>query len=139
MSRDGRFFRPFGKIHPVWKTPLLAIVLLAGIGLMLMFVGGKDGAEMILTGVVLVESTFMLLTGLSLIVLRNRAPDAYRPVRVPLYPLIPALFILGELAVIVGAFCSEEYRNSSIIGVGWIAVALVCYFVFFRKRLQVAA
>jgi APA family basic amino acid/polyamine antiporter len=139
MARDGRFFRVFGQIHPGWKTPVFAIGLLAGIGLTLMYLAGKDGADQILTGVVLVDSTFMLLTGFSLIVLRIRMPNSFRPVRVPLYPLVPALFVLGELAVIIGAFCSDKYRNSSIIGVGWIVAALVIYFAFFSRRLSTGA
>ena len=37
---------------------------------------------------------FLLLVGLSLLVLRHREPDRERPFRVPFYPLIPALFCL---------------------------------------------
>jgi amino acid transporter len=35
---------------------------------------------------------FVLLTGISLFVLRKREPEARRPFRVPLYPLTPILF-----------------------------------------------
>ena len=37
---------------------------------------------------------FLLLVGLSLLVLRHREPDRERPFRVPFYPFIPALFCL---------------------------------------------
>jgi amino acid transporter len=39
--------------------------------------------------------TFFLLTGLSLFVLRFREPQVERPFRVPLYPVIPAIFCLS--------------------------------------------
>jgi len=35
---------------------------------------------------------FFLFTGISLFVLRAREPEVFRPFRVPLYPLTPALF-----------------------------------------------
>jgi amino acid transporter len=36
---------------------------------------------------------FFLLTGISLFVLRRRVPDAPRPFRVPLYPVVPLAFV----------------------------------------------
>ena len=37
---------------------------------------------------------FFLLTGVALFVLRAKEPDAPRPFRVPLYPVLPAVFVL---------------------------------------------
>lgn len=133
MSRDGKFFRPFGLVHPESGTPYLAIMLLAALGLTLLLSAGENGTNAILNGVVFIDSTFFLLTGLALIVLRYRAPSQPRPVRVPFYPLLPILFVLGECAVISGALLDSSVRGSSIIGMIWIAGALVCYLIFFRS------
>jgi amino acid transporter len=35
---------------------------------------------------------FFLLTGIALIILRRRTPEAPQPIRVPLYPITPLLF-----------------------------------------------
>ena len=37
---------------------------------------------------------FLLLTAISLFVLRRRDPDRERPFRVPLYPVVPILFAM---------------------------------------------
>ena len=37
---------------------------------------------------------FFLLTGIALFVLRAKEPAALRPFRVPLYPVLPAVFVL---------------------------------------------
>lgn len=133
MARDGRFFRSFGEVHPKSKTPALAIVLLAAVGLALLLVAGEKGAGYILNGVVFVDSTFFLLTGLAVIILRYKMPQANRPVRVPLYPLVPILFVLGEVVVITGSMLEPKYRDSAFIGMIWIAVAYLLYLAFFRK------
>jgi len=133
MARDGRFFSLFGQVHANRRTPLPAIGLLGGMGLTLLLVAGEQGVDQILTGVVLIDSCFFLLTGLALVILRYRRPDAERPIRVPLYPIVPLLFVLGELAVIVGAFLDPKYRRGAAIGGLWVLAAIACYAIFFRR------
>jgi amino acid transporter len=48
----------------------------------------------------------MVLSGLSLIVLRFKLPRVERPYPVPLYPLIPLLFVASSLAMV---WSSIEY------------------------------
>jgi APA family basic amino acid/polyamine antiporter len=132
MARDGRFFALFGRVHSGLRTPLLAIGLLGGMGIALLLAAGEQGVDQILTGVVLIDSCFFMLTGLSLVVLRYRRPDLPRPLKVPLYPIVPFLFVLGELAVMVGAFLDAKYRKGAIIGAIWLLAAIVCYALFFR-------
>ena len=134
MARGGKFFSPFARVHASCRTPVAAIVLLGGMGLALLLVAGERGVDQILTGIVLIDSIFFLLTGLAVVVLRRSRPTAERPVRVPLYPLVPLLFIAGESAVILGAFLHKTYRQGALIGVLWVAVAMACYAGFFRRR-----
>ena len=133
MARDGRFFAPFARAHPRFATPVRAIMLTATLALTLVLVAGKDGIDRLLTGVVLVDAVFFALTGAALIVLRMRHPDADRPARVPLYPVVPALFVLFEVAIIAGAFQIEATRSAAWIGVCWVGLALGCYGLFFRN------
>ena len=134
MARGGKFFSPFARVHANRRTPIAAILLLGGMGLALLLVAGERGVNHILTGVVLVDSIFFLLTGFAVVVLRRTRPTAKRPVRVPLYPLVPLLFVVGELAVISGAFLDDNYRQGAFIGVVWVAAAMACYAAFFRGR-----
>jgi basic amino acid/polyamine antiporter, APA family len=47
---------------------------------------------------------FLTMSGLAVIVLRRREPDATRPFRVPFYPVLPIVFVLTSLAMLVSAF-----------------------------------
>lgn len=134
MARDGKFFKVFGNVHPQFATPVPAIALVGAIGLGLAVIAGSDGVDKLLTGVVLVDAVFFGATGAALLVLRKTRQDAERPVRVPLYPLVPIAFVLLEMAIIYGAFRIEKNRAAAEIGAYWIAAACVCYFVFFRGK-----
>jgi APA family basic amino acid/polyamine antiporter len=139
MARDGRFFALFGRAHRRFATPGPAIVLMTALAVTLVLVAGKNGIDRLLTGVVLVDAVFFALTGAALIVLRIRQPDADRPMRVPLYPVVPALFVLLEAAIIFGAFQIQANRAAAWIGVIWVGVALGCYGLFFRGKNALAS
>lgn len=134
MARDGRFFHVFGDIHPRFRTPAHAIVLVSGLGLALLVAAGKNGVGKLLTGVVLVDAVFFCFTGAALLVLRRRKPQMDRPVRVPLYPAIPLLFVLLECAIVYGAFQDQDTRGAAWIGLVWIAGAALLYTLCFRNR-----
>lgn len=55
-------------------------------------------------------------------VMRKREPDTPRPFRVPLYPLVPGLALLGSLAFI-GVSLASDTRNSlfalALVGLSW--------------------
>ncbi len=133
MARDGRFFAVFGTAHARFATPAHAIALITTIALGLLFAAGKGGIDRLLTGVVLVDAVFFALTGAAVIVLRRRRRDADRPVRVPGYPVVPVVFVLLEVAIIFGAFQIDANRSAAWIGLCWIAAAVVCYLLFFRR------
>ncbi|HXV14812.1 MAG TPA: amino acid permease, partial [Candidatus Krumholzibacteria bacterium] len=132
MARDGRFFSVFGRTHPRFATPAIAIAFVAAISASLILAAGKGGIDKLLTGLVLIDAVFFGLTGLALIVLRKKRPDADRPVRTPLYPIVPILFLMFECLIIYGAF--RLGAAAAWIGVLWIAAASACYALFFRKR-----
>ncbi|MCI0451335.1 MAG: amino acid permease, partial [Candidatus Latescibacteria bacterium] len=136
MARDGRFFSVFGNAHPRFATPALAIVLVASISASLILLAGKGGIDKLLTGLVLIDAVFFGLTGAALIVLRRKRPDAERPVRAPLYPIVPVVFVLFECVIIYGAFLLSPNRAAAWIGVLWIAAACALYALRFRRRVS---
>ncbi len=133
MAKDGRFFKPFTLVSRKFLTPVAAIGLLGAMALALLFIAGERGVGPLLTGVVLIDSVFMVLTGAALFVLRRKRPDAPRPVRAPGYPIVPLLFVLFETGVLLGSFQVADTRTAAWFGVYWIAAAAICYLVFFRK------
>ena len=134
MAQDGRFFSTFGRMSKRFGTPLSAIVLIGTMALVLLFIAGMDGVGMLLTGVVFIDGIFFVLTGAALIVLRRKRADADRPVRVPLYPLVPLLFVLGELGIVIGAYLDPTVRKAAFVGAVWIVVAAILYLVAFRRK-----
>ena len=131
MANDGRFFRLFARVNARFRTPVAAIVLLGFMALVLLIAAGQHAVEKLTTGVVFIDSVFFALTGLALIVLRKRRPGAKRSVRVPGYPVVPLLFVLGELCILAGALFYSEQRITVLIGIGWILGATLLYFLFF--------
>jgi APA family basic amino acid/polyamine antiporter len=133
MARDGRFFRAFGTLSGPSRTPAAAIVLLGTMALLLLLVAGVSVVDRLLSGVVFIDGIFFVLTGAALFVLRRRRPDADRPVRVLGYPLVPAVFVIGEIGVVVGAYVAEEARRAAYIGLGWIVAGAILYAARFRE------
>ncbi|HSW20241.1 MAG TPA: amino acid permease [Ramlibacter sp.] len=68
---------------------------------------------------------FFLLTGLALFVLRAREPRVERPFRVPLYPVLPALFC-ATCAFMLWSSLSYVYSQSlGGLNAAWIGVAVL--------------
>ncbi len=142
LAAAGQFFRPFGRIHPRLGTPVAAILLLSGMGIVLLlsaaaYAGITEGStaqdtlDLLLTGAVAVDLVFFALTAAALVILRVKMPGTPRPVRVPLYPIVPLIFIAGLLLALVGSLLDEKVRAAAFIGGGWIVLAVIVYFVFF--------
>jgi APA family basic amino acid/polyamine antiporter len=132
MARDGRFFRTFAQASARFGTPVAAIILIGALALVLLAAAGEKGIDRLLTGVVFIDGIFFALTGAALIVLRRKRPRAARPVRVPAYPLVPLLFVVGELGVVIGAALDPAVRGAAVIGAVWITAAAACYLLLFR-------
>lgn len=70
---------------------------------------------------------FFLLTGIALFVLRLKEPAAPRPFKVPLYPLLPAVFVLMCAYLL---YSSLTYHGShALVGLGVLAVGAVVLLV----------
>jgi basic amino acid/polyamine antiporter, APA family len=98
MARDGLFFRGAGTLHPRFKTPTLALAIQAVWTCVLCLSGTYS---QLLDYVIFAALLFYLLTALSLFALRRKRPELERPVLVPGYPWLPALYVLltGAIAV----------------------------------------
>ncbi len=134
LACDGRFFRIFRKVDKKHGTPLAAIILLGAMALVLLFAAGENVIGKLTIGVVFIDGVFFALTGAALIVLRMKRPNMEHSVRMPLFPLVPGLFVLGEIGILTAALMHSDLRAIAINSVLWIAVAGVLYVVFFRKK-----
>jgi len=135
MACDGRFFTPFARLSTRFGTPQAAIALLGLTALALLLAAGPGGIDRLLNGLVFIDGVFFALTGAALLVLRRRGL-AGGSFRVPGYPVIPILFVLGELGVVAGAYLDPSVRGAAFIGLAWIAGAALLYALRFRGRSQ---
>ncbi len=91
MARDGLFLKRAAQLHPRYRTPSFALWIQALWTCALCLSGTYS---QLLDYVMFAAVLFYLLTAIGLFILRIRRPAAPRPVRVPLYPLLPALYVL---------------------------------------------
>lgn len=137
MARDGRFFAPFAAVSRRFGTPAASVVFLGASGLAVLAAAASAGSDEVgrmLNGVVFIDSIFFALTGAALLVLRARTCEEDWPIGVPMYPLVPLLFVLGEVGVLVGACMDPRYRDVAWVAAGWVGVGAVMYWARFRGR-----
>ena len=132
VGRDWPSLARLGQWDDARDTPTTALTLQSIAALALVAIGAVVGGGF----KAMVEFTapvfwvFFLLSGISLFVLRSRKPDAPRPFRVPLYPLLPLLFC-AVCAYMLWASLSYVYSqelgglNAAWIGVGVLATGVV--------------
>ncbi|BAY14601.1 amino acid permease-associated region [Anabaenopsis circularis NIES-21] len=94
LGQDFAIFSFMGHWRQRPSTPSYALLLQAAIALALVLLGTftRKGFETMVDYTAPIFWFFFLLSGISLLVLRNREPQITRPFRVPFYPLTPLLF-----------------------------------------------
>jgi len=121
MGRDGLFPLALSKLTR-FGTPARAILLQCAISLALVLlppVGGRPLFDTLLTYIIVDSFIFYALATSAVFVLRRTMPDAPRAFRVPLYPVVPAVFVAGSILFVLNAF----YRTPAEATVGVLIVA----------------
>jgi basic amino acid/polyamine antiporter, APA family len=96
MAKDGLFFKSVGRVHPIYKTPAISLVV-QGIWTCVLCLSGTYGQ--LLNYVIFAVLVFYILTIGGLFVLRYKRPEAERPYRAVGYPLLPAFYIVVALFI----------------------------------------
>ena len=133
LGRDWPMFRYIGQWHQASGSPRNAMVVQGAIALALVGLGAfqKAGFKGLVEYSLPVFWGFFLLIGIAIFVLRAKEPDAPRPFKVPLYPVLPAIFVCmcGYLL-----YSSLTYhKGHALVGLGVLAVGAVLLF-FARGR-----
>ena len=90
MADDGLFFESIAKVHPRFKTPYVAILLAAVLGIALVM---SRSFEALTETFVLAIWPFYALGIAAIYRLRRLRPDLPRPYKAIGYPVVPAIFI----------------------------------------------
>jgi len=126
ISRDGLLPRQFADIHPSFRTPWKATIVV-GLGVSAMAGLLPLDALLQMTNIGTLFA-FAVVCG-AVLVLRWTNPAAPRPFRVPFVPLVPILGIMGCLLLMFSLPAHNWYRLF-----GWMAIGLVVYFLYGRHN-----
>jgi amino acid transporter len=129
LGRDWPLLRFLGGWDEASGSPRKAMLVQGAIALALVAFGAiqNAGFKGLVEYSLPVFWGFFLLTGIALFVLRIRDPRAPRPFRVPLYPVVPAIFVLMCAYLLYASLA--YHRTHALVGLGVLAVgALVMLF-----------
>lgn len=124
VGRDFKIFSLLGKWNNQAAGPVNAFLVQGLISLALISLGliTRSGFETIVEYTAPVFWFFFLLVGISVFVLRKKAPDAERPFRIPLYPVLPLIFCLSSSYLL---YSSLMYTGvGALVGIGVLLVGL---------------
>ncbi|WP_262248993.1 amino acid permease [Parapedobacter soli] len=128
MSKDGllpKFFSDLSKRQTPWKTNAIFMVFIS------IFAGFVPVAE--LGHMVSIGTLFAFtLVCIGVMVLRKTNPNAARPFRTPLVPLVPILGIVVCIAM-MASLPVESWERLAI----WMAVGIVIYFSYSRYHSKI--
>jgi APA family basic amino acid/polyamine antiporter len=124
MARDGIFFKAIAAVDPKNAVPTRSIVLQGAIAVVLVALGTF---EQLLTYMGFSLGIFPLLAVLGVFKLRRSGRSV---VKLPGYPVAPALYVLVGAAILVLSFLSRPVVSSIAIGT---ALAGIPVFLLFKR------
>ena len=129
-AADGMLFKPLGRVHPRFGTPHVSIATVTAIGVVFVLLGTFNQlADAFVTAIV----PFYALAVASVFAFRQR-PDYSPAFRVPLYPLVPALFILSTIFLLGNAILDPSSRWQTLGVLGGIVLGIPVYYMTVGRR-----
>ena len=129
MANDGLFFKTVAAVHPVYRTPHVAIGLTCVWSALLAVSGSYN---QLMAYVTFVSLMFGTLAGVGIFRLRRTHASVPRPYRTWGYPMVPVLFAAGSLLLVVNTLV--ERPAESLIGLVLVALGLPMYWRWSRER-----
>ncbi len=130
MADDGLFFKKVAAVHPRFHTPYVSILLTTGLGVVFVLLRTFEQlADTFVTAIV----PFYALAVASIFVLRKRA-SYDPPFRVPLYPIVPALFILATCFLLGNALIDPTSRWPTMAVLGIILLGVPVYYLTVGRK-----
>jgi APA family basic amino acid/polyamine antiporter len=129
MSKDGLLPKMFSDLHPKFATPYKCNLLFAVfVSLFAGFVPVKVVGELVSMGTLFA----FVLVCIGVIVMRKTEPNAPRPFKTPLVPVVPILGVLVCAAMMI-SLPGLTWLNMFI----WMALGLVVYFTYSAKHSKI--
>lgn len=127
MARDGLIFSKLSRINPRFNTPDLAIAAQMVIAIIYVFIG-KNNIESLFAYMGFSLGIFPLMAVIGMVVIRFKKPNMPRPFKTPLFPLIPAIYIVLTAGMMTASLLI--WTKTSLFAVGILCLGIVIYFIW---------
>lgn len=125
QAQDGLFFKQFGTIHPVYRTPAFSLWMQAALTILLILTGSWN--FLIEYAMPAIWVTYAVAVA-GLLVLRRKMPNLERPYKMWGYPVTPILFVIVAVAFVVNS--GIENPRPTLTALGLIALGVPAYFIW---------
>lgn len=129
MAEDGLFFKGIAKVHPVFKTPVNAIIAQSIWAIVLLLFWGTF--EDLITYTVSVEWIFFTLAAAGIFIFRKKLKNTERPYKTFGYPVTPLIFICINTWFVINIMINRPLHMG--IGIAFVLLGVPFYF-FFKKK-----
>ncbi len=126
MAKENRlpFSRLLGKLTNKTKIPLAAGILELLIAIGMMMIGGFD---MLTDMLVFVIWIFYTMVFIGVLILRKKEPNLKRPYKVPMYPVIPLIAIVGGVFIVASTLLTQTMLAASGIAITLAGIPVYLY------------
>ncbi|HKV57805.1 MAG TPA: APC family permease, partial [Ktedonobacteraceae bacterium] len=138
-ARDGVFLRQFGRLHPRYHFPHVALIVMCVITAIGSFFNLAIVISMLTAVIVIVQSLGQIA---ALSVLRRRQPNLRRPYRMWLYPLFTIIALIGWVYVFVASglnvsqsgtqFILPIWTNPMMLAIAWTVLGIIAFLLWAR-------
>ena len=123
------FSNKIGKANIHTGVPVVGAFIVDAIAIVMILLGNFT----VLTDMlVFVMWTFNTMLSVAVIILRKREPELKRPFKVPWYPIIPIISVIGGIFIVVSTIINQFVL--SIIGIGLTLLGLPIYYYMQKKN-----
>jgi len=129
MARDGLFFKSLDYVHETFRTPTRAIMAHCTWASVLLVLRGSF--ETLAAGMVFAILIFYTLTTLAVFKLRRRKIGEDIAWKMPLYPLLPIVYLVGVVGLLIVRIIFEFEK--SLIDFAFVASGLPVSYFWLRK------
>ncbi|WP_338782256.1 amino acid permease [Metabacillus sp. FJAT-52054] len=131
MENKLPFSKWFAKLSSKSRIPYNSGLFILLIAIIMMFIGGFNTLTDMLIFVIWI---FYTMTFAAVIILRKREPKLVRPYKVPLYPVLPVISILGGLFIVINTLLTQTVL--ALCGLAITALGLPIYYGMRSKHIN---
>ncbi len=128
MANDGLFFKGINDVHPTFHTPYKSL-LIQGVWASVLCLSGSF--DMLTDMLIFAAFIFYGAGAWGVITLRKKMPNHPRPFKVPLYPVVPIIFVIFSAVLVVRTIWDQPV----LAGLGLLLILSgVPFYFYWDKR-----